>query len=337
MIRRSEPRLIDSYDSLLLDLDGTLMHGGEPIEHAGEAVDRAREAGLHLAFVTNNASRSAQQASDHLAGVGVHAEPTEMITAAQVAAHTLAERLASGSAVLVIGGDALAGEIASVGLTPVNSDGPDVAAVVQGWAPTLTWPLLAEGAYAINRGAAWLATNLDATLPTERGYAPGNGSMVAALRHATGAEPESTGKPAPGMFLIAAERIGSRRPLVVGDRLDTDIAGANSAQMDSLLVLTGVSTAQDAIRATPQERPTWVLDDLSGIWTPLARPVVDGDRARCGTVSAIWGNGDITINGPIDDTSVICAVLALLRTYSPHSAWTGTIRNADGSQEPTQP
>lgn len=325
MIRRPEPALLDLYDALLLDLDGTLMHGGEPIEHAGEAVARARRAGVAVAFATNNASRTPRDAAAHLEGVGVHAEPEEMITAPQVAASELASRLPAGAQVLVVGGDALAQEIATAGLEPVHSDGEEVRAVVQGWSPDLAWPLLAEGAYALRRGAAWIATNLDTTLPTERGLAPGNGSMVAVLRSATGREPDATGKPAPRMFHVAAERAGAGRPLVIGDRLDTDIAGANAAGMDSLLVLTGVSGVQDALRAVPEQRPTHVLEDLSGISSPFPLPVVEQERARCGSVSAHWADGDIRTSAPLSDMRVVRCVLALLRTHCPDAAWEGSL------------
>ncbi|HLQ79673.1 MAG TPA: HAD-IIA family hydrolase [Brachybacterium sp.] len=326
MIRRPDPSLLDLHDALLFDLDGTLMHGAQPIPHAAEAVETARRAGRTVVFATNNASRTPQQAAEHLAVVGIPARPEEFVTSPQVASRLLAEQLEPGSKVLVVGGPSLAAQMREVGLVPVDTDTEDVAAVVQGWSADLDWPRLAEGAYAIRHGAHWMATNVDATLPTERGLAPGNGAMVAALRHATGAEPAVAGKPEPGMFEVAAREHGARRPLIVGDRLDTDIEGAVRAGMDSLLVLTGVDGIDDALRADPVRRPTVILPDLSRIAAPFPLPVVDGDRARCGAVSAIWDDGDIAVHGEQDDPRVLRAVLALLREHSGDSAWTGRLR-----------
>src|SRR5699024_9068724 len=202
VIRRPHPSLLDLYDALLLDLDGTLMHGTVPIPHAAGAVERARAAGVRLVFATNNASRTPQQ-------------PAEFVTSPQVASRLLAERLGPGAKVLVVGGPSLAEQIRLEGLEATFEDEREVAAVVQGWSPDLNWERLAEGSYAIRRGAYWMATNIDATLPTERGMPPGNGSMVAALRHATGVEPDVAGKPEPGMFTVAAQDIAARRPLIV--------------------------------------------------------------------------------------------------------------------------
>lgn len=325
MIRRPDPTLLDLYDTLLFDLDGTLMHGSVPIPHAAASVEQARAAGRTVVFATNNASRTPFEAAQHLATVGVPAEPAEFITSPQVASRLLAERLPVGSTVLVVGGPSLAAEIRAVGLDPVTEDSEDVSAVVQGWSPDLDWGRLAEGAYAIRRGALWMATNIDATLPTERGMAPGNGSMVAALQHATGATPLVAGKPEPGMFLVAARDAGARRPLVIGDRLDTDIEGAVRAEMDSLLVLTGVNTAEDALRAAPVRRPSMILADLSSLNQPFAPVVVHGARARCGAVSATWSKGDIEINAAPDDPRVLRAVLALLAEHCPRTAWDGNL------------
>ncbi|MGP9539865.1 HAD-IIA family hydrolase [Brachybacterium sp. AOP43-C2-M15] len=332
MTRRPDPSLLDLYDALLLDLDGTLMHGARAIPHAAEAVQTARSVGRTVVFATNNASRTPQQAAEHLAVVGIDAEPEEFVTSPQVASALLAQRLDPGASVLVVGGPSLAEQVRDAGLTPVETDSEDVVAVVQGWSPDLGWARLAEGAYAIRRGALWMATNIDATLPTERGLAPGNGSLVAALRHATGAEPAVAGKPEPGMFEVAARDKGARRPLIVGDRLDTDIEGAVRAGMDSLLVLTGVDGVEEALRADPIRRPTFVLPDLAEIAAPFPLPVVDGDSARCGDVSAVWADGDIVLRGTADDPRVLRAVLALLGERSGDAAWGGRLLDQGGTE-----
>lgn len=337
MIRRPDMSLLDRYDALLLDLDGTLMNGGRPIDGAADAVSGARDAGHSIVFATNNASRTPQQVVSHLAGVGVGAEEDEIVTSPQIAAQLLAEELPAGAHVLVVGGESLAAEIRSAGLEPVSEDADDVVAVVQGWDPSVGWSILAQGAYALRRGARWMATNVDATLPTEQGLAPGNGSLVAALRHATGLEPEVAGKPETGMFTLAAKRVGSRAPLVIGDRLDTDIEGGNRAGIDTLLVLTGVSTLDDALHAVPAQRPTWVLPDMSTLADPCPADVVDGDRARCGAVSARVQGQDIVVDGAPEDPRSARAALALIGAHHPDEAWTGRTRDASGEDLTLRP
>lgn len=327
-----DPSLLDLHDALLFDLDGTLMHGSRPIPHGAEAVAAARAAGRPVAFATNNASRTPEQAAEHLRGIGIPAEAAEFVTSPQVATRLLAEDLEPGAKVLVVGGPSLAEQVRADGLEPVEADAEDVVAVVQGWSPDLGWRRLAEGAYAIRRGARWMATNVDATLPTEQGLAPGNGSLVAALRHATGAVPEVAGKPEPGMFQVAAARCGARHALVIGDRLDTDIEGGVRAGLATLLVLTGVDGVDSALRAEPVRRPTYITPDLEQLTAPFPLPVVDRDRARCGPVGAAWQDGDITLSGEVEDPRVLRAVLALLRTHSPDAAWTGRLLDADGAE-----
>ena len=142
----------------------------------------ARAAGRRLAFVTNNASRTPNQVVLHLLGVGIAAEEAEVLTSAQAGARALARLVPPGSPVLVVGGDGLTAAVVAEGLRPVGSAADGPVGVVQGWFPGLVWPVLAEGAYALATGVPWVATNVDLTLPTSRGVAPGNGSFVAAAR-----------------------------------------------------------------------------------------------------------------------------------------------------------
>lgn len=250
------------HDCLLLDLDGTLFRGSRPIAGAAEALSLIASRTLYL---TNNASRSATAVAEHLRELGFDADPGDVITSGQCAAQLLSTELACDSAVLVIGSEALAAEVRDVGLRPVRQWADDPVAVVQGFSPDIGWGDLAEAALAIRAGTPWVATNPDVTLPSERGLVPGNGSMIAALRAATDCTPRIVGKPYPPIFRDALSRGDFHRPLVVGDRLDTDIAGANSAGLPSLLVLSGVTTAAEALAAPPQLRPTFVAPDLSGI------------------------------------------------------------------------
>lgn len=256
--------MIDGYDAILFDLDGTVYRGVEPIEGAAEAVAAARGDGVQVKFVTNNASKSPAAVALHLRAMGLPVDAEEVATSSQAAAAYLAQRLPRRTPVLVVGTDALAGEVTATGLKATRTHAADVEAIVQGHSPSTTWHDLAEACMAIRAGALWVACNVDPTLPTERGDLPGNGSMVAALRTATGAEPTVTGKPQPGLFIQAA--VDATKPLVVGDRLDTDIAGATAAGFDAMLVLTGVTTPTALLKAVESQRPRYVaagVGDLS--------------------------------------------------------------------------
>ena len=254
--------LAQQHDCLLLDLDGTVFRGHAPTPGAVSTLADVESRAL---FVTNNATRSADEVAAHLRGLGFTATADDVVTSAQSAARMLRDLLPSGSKVLVVGTEALAGEVEAVGLRAVRTFAEAPAAVVQGLSMTIAWPDLAEAALAIRSGAVWVTSNLDPTLPTERGLLPGNGSLVAALRTATGAEPLVAGKPAAALMNDALARGDFRAPLVVGDRLDTDIAGANAVGLPSLMVLTGVSTARDAVYAVPAERPTYIAADLRAL------------------------------------------------------------------------
>lgn len=255
--------LVQEHDCLLLDLDGTVFRGHEPTPGAVETLATVRARTL---YVTNNASRSPAEVAQHLHAMGFSAKPDDVVTSAQSAANLLGAQLRPGAVVLVVGTDALAAEVRRVGLKPVRqwSEGP--VAVVQGHSPQTCWPDLAEAALAIRAGALWVAANVDLTLPSERGLLPGNGAMVAALRAATEREPQVAGKPQPTLLNDALARGHFQAPLVVGDRLDTDIAGANAAGLPSLLVLSGVSTAEEMIRAPVLQRPNYVAVDLRSLY-----------------------------------------------------------------------
>ncbi len=254
--------LADHYEALLLDLDGTVFAGAQPTHGARETLD-----GLDLPqiFVTNNASRRPQEVAAHLDSMGFSASPDQVVTSAQSAARLLSEHVEPGSRALVLGTDGLAQEVREVGVGVARSADDRPAAVIQGFSPDTNWSTLSEAALAIRAGALWIATNTDATLPSERGLLVGNGSLVAAVANATGAEPLVAGKPAAPLMSDAMKRSGVSNPLVVGDRLDTDIQGAHAVGLDSALVLTGVSTAKDLLLAPPEQRPSHVIDDLTGL------------------------------------------------------------------------
>jgi HAD superfamily hydrolase (TIGR01450 family) len=274
--------LATSFDVALLDLDGVVYVGRDAVPGAPQALAQAREAGMRLAFVTNNAARPPASVAEHLRSLSIPADPEEVITSSQAAAHYLADRLPSQAKVLVVGTTGLIEALRERGLEPVFSADDRPAAVVQGYSPELDWKQLAEGAVAIRAGALWVATNLDPTVPSPRGPLPGNGSMVAALRHATGVTPVATGKPDPTMHRESVQRSGAKTPIVVGDRLDTDVEGAVAVGCRSLLVLSGVTTVPDLLAASPEHRPDYLAPTVAGLLSAHPPVAVDGNQARCG-------------------------------------------------------
>jgi HAD superfamily hydrolase (TIGR01450 family) len=261
--------LVEPYDLIIMDLDGVVYLVDRPIPGAPQALARLRAMGKPIRFATNNASRRAADVAALLNEMGIAAAPDEVLTSAGAAAAVLAQRLAPRAAVLVVGAPALQEEVAAAGLRPVRTADDKPEAVVQGYGPEVGWMHLAEACVAIRAGAWWVATNTDRTLPTPRGPLPGNGSLVAALSTALDRGPDLVvGKPEPTLFRAAAAQVGATRPLVVGDRLDTDIVGAHRAGMDSLLVLTGVDSQDAASQAPPEMRPTYLAADLSGLFSP---------------------------------------------------------------------
>ena len=288
-----------------------LYLGPDPVPHAARSVAAARAAGLRAAYVTNNASRRPAVVAAHLVELGIEAQPADVVTSAQAAARWLQEQLSPGSRVLVLGTDGLAEEVVAVGLVPVRSaqDGP--AAVVQGLAPTTGWADLAEACVALRAGALWVAGNADATYPSPRGPLPGNGALVAALVAATGRRPVVVGKPEPALHRESVERVGARRPLVVGDRLDTDVLGAVRGGADSLLVLTGVTSTDDLLAAPAGSRPTYVSADLRALLQPQPATLVEGTHARCGGATARRdGDGVHSSGGTADEQLRAACALA---------------------------
>ncbi|MYY11336.1 HAD hydrolase-like protein [Streptomyces sp. SID4919] len=277
--------LNEAYDTALLDLDGVVYAGGNAIAYAVASLDTARDAGIRLAYVTNNALRTPDAVAAHLTELGIPTGAGEVITSAQAVARLISEEVPSGARVLVIGGEGLRVALRERGLTPVESADDDPVAVVQGFGgPELPWGRFAEAAYAVARGVPWYASNTDLTIPSGRGIAPGNGAAVEVVRIATGAEPRVAGKPLPPMHRETILRTGARRPLVVGDRLDTDIEGAFNGDVDSLLVLTGVTDGAGLLTAPPQHRPTYVDADLRGLLT--GQPEVVPGEAPAGVEGA---------------------------------------------------
>jgi HAD superfamily hydrolase (TIGR01450 family) len=293
--------LADGFDTFLFDLDGVVYVGSAAVPGAPEIVSRLRDSGQAIAFVTNNASRTPDTVADQLTGLGIRAKPDEVVSSAQAAAGLVADRVEPGAKVLVIGGEGLRIALEERGLTVVSTAAEQPAAVAQGFHPDVGWRLLAEGAYALARDIPWIASNVDRTLPTDGGLAPGNGTLVEVIRMATGRDPVIAGKPARPIFDETLARLhgprgSAARALVIGDRLDTDIEGAYNAELPSLLVLTGVSTIEDLLRAPVHQRPTYISSDLHGLYEPHPEVVADNGRYHCGawTAEVTGGNAVLT-------------------------------------------
>lgn len=294
-------RLIDRYDGVLADLDGVVYTGPRAIHGATKALAKLAGEGKSLAYVTNNASRSSEQVAAHLRELGAPASAEQVFGSALAGAELLAGQVAAGSAVLVVGSETLADAVRAQGLVVVRTadDRPD--AVIQGFSPGLGWKDLAEAAYAVAAGAVWVATNTDMSLPQERGIAPGNGTLVAAVAAATAKSPSVAGKPGAALFETAARRSDIDRAIVVGDRLDTDILGGNRAGMATALVLTGVDSVHTALAARVGERPDYFIGSLEELYEQYPAVTFDGISYSCGGAVAFATDSTVTISGCEDD------------------------------------
>lgn len=263
---------------------------------------------MRAAFVTNNSSRRPAAVAAQLTELGIPAQAADVVTSGQASVRWLVARLPPGAQVLVLGTEGLAEEVEHGGLTPVRTaDG--ALAVVQGLAPTTGWAELAEACLAIRAGALWVSGNTDSTYPSPRGLVPGNGALVAALVTATGQHPVVVGKPEPELHAASVERVGATKPLVVGDRLDTDILGAVRAGADSLLVLTGVTDVADLLAAPVGMRPTYLSSDLRGLISSHPAVSLADGSAACGQARA-WREGEQMqrSDGSDDSLRAACAV-----------------------------
>ncbi|MFD5278906.1 HAD-IIA family hydrolase [Pseudarthrobacter sp. NPDC058362] len=302
--------LIARFDALLADLDGVVYAGPHAIAGAVESLQQLSGLGIGLGYVTNNASRSPAQVAAHLRELGAPAEDQQVVSSSQAAAELLASLLAPGARVLITGSAALAREIELVGLLPVHSQDEQPVAVVQGFNPELGWKDLAEAAYVVSAGALWVATNTDMSIPQARGIAPGNGTLVAAVAAATGQQPRVAGKPEAPLFHAAAKRLGAERPLVVGDRLDTDILGGNNAGFATVAVLTGVDTRESILAARAAERPAYIIENLPDLYRPYPEVTHEDGTYSCGDATARVANGAVGIIGRQDDLNAWRAACA---------------------------
>ncbi|MDK4233611.1 HAD-IIA family hydrolase [Corynebacterium accolens] len=284
--------VLSKHDALLLDLDGTVWEGGRPLSNV---VDVINTCGVPAVYVTNNASRSPEAVATMLTDIGLTADSGDIVTSAQAVLQLAAEEIPSGAKVLIIGADSFRNLAKDMGFSVVSSADDKPAAVLQGFDKSVGWEQLTEGALAIRAGAKYFASNLDTSLPIERGLGVGNGSLVAAVQKATGVEPVSAGKPEPAMFFLAAKKVGSKKPLAVGDRLDTDIVGGNTAAMNTFHVLTGVSGELELIEAPVEARPNFIGAGMHELSLPISqvRPGPQGDfTARCDGYDVLLQGGN---------------------------------------------
>lgn len=320
LTRRSKASTpLDGVDVLLADLDGVVYAGAHAIPHAIDSLNLAAES-IRVGYITNNASRTDASVATHLSELGLTVAPEEVVTSPQAAVRLLADYVPAGAKILVVGGDGLVNELVKGGYAVTRSADDDPAAVLQGFAPDVGWKQLAEAAYALHPREdgveiPWIATNTDWTIPQARGIAPGNGTLVSAVHTAVGRLATVAGKPETPIFDEATARFDAAKPLFIGDRLDTDILGANRAGIDSALVLTGIDKAKHVLAADKFSRPTYILEDLRQLHEPYpaTRMSRNGSEATVGSsVVRIEGNDVVIVRDgdtAIDLLRAACAAI----------------------------
>lgn len=309
--------VIDAYDAALFDLDGVVYLGPVGVPGAAEGIAALRARRAKLGFVTNNAARTPAAVAAHLRELSVPCDTEDVVTSAQAAAHLLVDRFGAGARILVVGGEGILAALAERGLVAVHSADDDPVGVIQGFSFDLTWAQLNEAAIAIQRGAHWVATNTDSTRPTDRGSVPGNGAAVAAVGMAVAAIPEVAGKPFRPLIDETVLRLGAARPIFVGDRIDTDIAGAVAGGLDSLFVLSGAHGPAELVAAPPDARPTHLGDDLRALLQPPRRVHVAGDQGQCGAAT-VRRDGDTL---EVDDAAAAGVARLDALWAAAHLAW----------------
>jgi glycerol 3-phosphatase-2 len=313
--RNSVTTPLDGVDAVLADLDGVVYQGPAAIPFAVESLGRVSQAGTRIGYITNNASRTDVQVAEHLSSFGLEVRPADVVTSPQAAVRLLSELVPSGSLVLVVGGDGLIDELQKGGFRVTRESADEPAAVIQGFSPDVGWKQLAEASFALHRGIPWVATNTDWTIPVAGGIAPGNGTLVSAVHTAVGRLPVVAGKPEVAIFEEARRRFGAVSPLFIGDRLDTDILGANRAEMPVAHVLTGVDKAKQLLAAKPDERPSFILDDLRGLFEPYPPTSFSRDGLTATVRAAevrIRGNEVEIVSPGTDETDLLRAACAVI-------------------------
>ena len=301
------------YDTLLADLDGVVYEGKNAIEPAPSVINGFQNSGVKVGYVTNNSSRRPETIAEQLVGFGVETTPDQVIGSAETGAQLLATLIPAGSKVLVVGGEGLRHAVETAGFELVEDSDAKPAGVIQGFAPDVAWHHLAEASYAIQGGAKWVATNQDWTIPREKGMAPGNGTLVSAVHTAVGILPPVAGKPEPEIFHAAVRKLGAAAALFVGDRIDTDISGANRAGIDSVVVMTGVATRKELLGLKPENRPKFIIGDMGELTKPYQEPKATKHGYKCGKAQVeLLGNKVRIIDGDPKSLDVLKAACAVI-------------------------
>jgi len=252
----------ENIKALIIDMDGVLWRDTQPIGNLPEIFDHIRDQGLRFILATNNATRTVQEYHQKLAGFDVDLEGGQIINAAEAVGIYLSERHPKGTSVYVVGQPSLEQTLLEYGLKVVEMDAQDVSIVVASLDYGLSYEKLKHASLLIQRGAEFIGTNPDVTLPTPEGFIPGSGTVIGALEIASGKQAKIIGKPEPLLYEMALKRLkfSPEETLAVGDRLETDIAGAQAAEIHTALVLSGASTQAQAENYEPQ--PEVIIKDL---------------------------------------------------------------------------
>lgn len=264
--------LVARYDKLILDLDGCVYVGDRPTDGAVEAIEELRAAGKAIAFVTNDPRHSGEDYVRKLWAMGLRASLADVVTVGAAIQHLLAETR-SGRSAFVVGTEAMHRHVRDAGLRILNGTdlAPYAEVVVVAGTEDLVYADLRDASLAVRNGADFLAAGRDPTYPTERGLWPGTGAILAAIERASGREATIIGKPEPQLFLTALDRLGPGSTLVVGDRLDADVAAAARLRLDAALVLTGGTSPEEAA-AAKEPAPVAVAASLATLVHGNGRP-----------------------------------------------------------------
>lgn len=272
--------MIETINHLILDMDGVLWRGETAIPGLGEFFDTLRDLEMGYILATNNATKTAEEYVKKLAKMGVSIKSERILTSAETTASYLASIYPQGTAIYVVGTESLQTALKAKGFKIILADevaaGKQADLVVLGFTPQVVYKELAMGALLVAQGARFIGTNPDTTIPNELGPLPGAGSLLAVISTATGIEPTVIGKPGPLIFEEAMRRLGSQKgdTAMVGDRLGTDIAGANAAGIASIMVLTGISSRRDILETGIQ--PDFVFADISELAQALTKSKAPG-------------------------------------------------------------
>lgn len=275
----SGPKPATRLRLVILDMDGVLYRGDQPIPGAAELAQRLHDAGAQVRYATNNSMFTRAAYADRLTSMGITAAPDEIVTSTSATIEHLRRHEPAVRSILAVGAQGMVDELRAAGLTvrhaaePRDPSAPTpVDAVVVGLDPEIDAARLDVAADAIRAGARFIATNADARYPTPTGFRPGAGAIVAALADATGVPPLVIGKPAPAMFAATLEGAGvtPAEAIVIGDNPESDVAGAHRSGIESILVLTGVTDADAVSELAGELRPDHVAADPAAAWELLA-------------------------------------------------------------------